>query len=117
MPDCLLTPAAARLAPAQVEHVLQIAREALSNALKHSQAREGRLSLRRAGNRVRLEVRDDGVGFEPQAQGVKGTGLRNMESRVRQMGAKLDVSSSPRRGTRIVLMLPEAKEVYVAKYT
>lgn len=109
--------AAARLAPAQVEHVLQIAREALSNALKHSQAREGRLSLRRAGNRVRLEVRDDGVGFEPQTQGVKGTGLRNMESRVRQMGAKLNVSSSPRRGTRIVLMLPETKEVYAAKYT
>lgn len=109
--------AVARLAPAQVEHVLQIAREALSNALKHSQAREGRLSLRRVGNSVCLEVRDDGVGFEPQTQGVKGTGLLNMESRVRQMGAKLNVSSSPRRGTRVILMLPERKKVYAAKYT
>ena len=107
--------AAARLVPAQVEHVLHIAREALSNALKHSQAGQGRLSLRCAGNGVCLEVSDDGVGFEPQKQGGKGTGLLNMESRGRQMGAKLNVSSSPSRGTRIVLTLPEAKEVHAVE--
>lgn len=107
--------AAARLTPPQAEHVLHIAREALSNALKHSQARQGRLSLHRAGNSVCLEVSDDGVGFEPKTLGGKGTGLRNMETRVRQIGAKLKVLSSSGQGTRIILTFPEAKEVHAVE--
>lgn len=107
--------AVARLTPQQAEHVLHIAREALSNALKHSRARQGMLSLRRADNSVRLEVSDDGMGFEPKAQGGKGAGLHNMESRARQIGAKLEVLSSSGQGARIILSFPEAKEVHAVE--
>ena len=99
--------AAAGLIPIQVEQVLQIAREALSNVLKHSGARQGKLSLRREGNRVCLEVSDDGIGFEQPGLQTKGSGLRNMESRGRQMGANLRVFTSPGQGTRIVVVLPQ----------
>lgn len=107
--------AAARLTPPQAEHVLLIAREALSNALKHSQARHGTLSLHRAGNSVRLEVSDNGVGFEPKAQRGKGAGLHNMASRARQIGSKLEMLSSSGQGTRITLTFPEAKEIHAVK--
>lgn len=107
--------AAAWLTPPQAEHVLLIAHEALSNALKHSQARHGTLSLHRAGNGVRLEVSDDGVGFEPKAQGGKGAGLHNMESRARQIDSKLEMLSSSGQGTRIILTFPDAKEIHAVK--
>ena len=107
--------AAAWLTPPQAEHILLIAREALSNALKHSQARHGTLSLHRAGNSVRLEVSDDGVGFEPKAQGGKGAGLDNMASRARQIGSKLEMLSSSGQGTRIILTFPEEKEIHAVK--
>jgi len=107
--------AVAWLTPPQAEHILHIAREALSNALKHSQARHGTLSLHRAGNSACLEASDDGVGFEPKKQDGKGAGLHNMKSRAQQIGAKLKVLSSSGQGTRIILTFPEAKEIHAAK--
>jgi PAS domain S-box-containing protein len=107
--------AVAWLTPPQAEHILHIAREALSNAMKHSQARRGVLSLHGADNSACLEVSDDGIGFEPKAQDGKGAGLRNMKSRAQQIGAKLDVLSSSGQGTRIILTFPEAKEIHAAK--
>lgn len=107
--------AVARLTQPQAEHVLHIAREALSNAMKHSQARRGMLSLHRANNNVRLEVSDDGMGFDPQAQDGKGAGLHNMKSRAQQIGAKLGVLSSSGQGTRIILSFPEEKEIHAVE--
>jgi nitrate/nitrite-specific signal transduction histidine kinase len=98
----------------------QIAQEALNNALKHADAtsvtvhlgREhlGREHLGREGERVVMEIRDDGRGFELQAAGDGGgMGLVNMRERARKAGCELLVSSLPGVGTRIKVTV-ESKE-------
>ena len=90
----------------QVLHVLQ---EALSNARKHALARHVVLTVHKSPH-WRFEVQDDGQGFDmgDQAQHDDGThvGLRIMRERAQRIGAQLDVSSLPGRGTRVVLSVP-----------
>jgi signal transduction histidine kinase len=92
------------------EQILSIARETLSNCLQHSHARHGTLALRLAGGGVRLEISDDGVGFEPQQPAQAGGGLRNMRNRARQIGAQFELLSSPGQGTRIIVQIPKRKK-------
>src|SRR5205823_6050283 len=73
------------LMPDEAEHLLNIAHEALSNALRHSQARTGKLVLRVSRRVIELEVSDQGVGFDPDNMKREGGGLRNMETRARQI--------------------------------
>ncbi len=100
-------PAAAGLVtPEQAPQLLAIAREAMSNSLRHSGARTGIVALRLEDGAVRLVVEDDGVGFAASA-GRQGHGLRNMAARARKLGGRLEVLSSPGHGTRIVFDLPK----------
>ncbi len=98
--------AVARLAPSQAEHVLHIAREALSNSLRHSRARQAWLLLQGTDTGVLLEISDDGVGFDPVAARQHAGGLRNMEFRTRQMGGRFEVLSSPGHGAILALHIP-----------
>jgi signal transduction histidine kinase len=96
-----------RLSPPEARHLLHIAREALSNALRHSHAKSGRLALRATRSAVRLEVQDDGIGFDPERPERDTGGLRNMTSRAREIGASLEIASSPAGGTTVVLNVPK----------
>ena len=96
-----------RLTPQQAEHVLHIAREAMSNALQHSHARHAELSLHGAHAGVDLEIGDDGVGFDPGAAARGTGGLHNMQIRARQIGGQLEIRSSPGQGTTITLHIPD----------
>jgi signal transduction histidine kinase len=98
--------AAGQLTPEQAENIVQIAREALSNALRHSGGKQGTLALGLRGDVVTLEVSDDGVGFGLEAARQKGSGLRNMESRARQIGAKLEIRSASGQGTQVLARIP-----------
>ena len=99
--------AVSRLTPSEAEHVLHIAREAHSNVLRRSQATSGRLVLSSTPRAVRLEVRDDGVGFAAEAADREQGGLRNMISRASEMGAHLQITSAAGSGTIVVLRLPK----------
>jgi signal transduction histidine kinase len=90
----------------QAESVLLIVREALSNCLRHSKASEGVVTAQRHNGALRIEIRDDGVGFDPIAvrQGLHG--LANMDARARAIGADFTVISQPGRGVRIALTIP-----------
>ena len=99
--------AVSRLTRSEAEHVLHIAREALSNVLRHSQATSGRLVLSSTPRAVRLEVRDEGVGFAAEAADREQGGLRNMISRASEMGAHLQITSAAGSGTIVVLRLPK----------
>jgi signal transduction histidine kinase len=100
-------PAAANLLTShEATHLLHIAKEAMSNSWRHAQARNLQVALHLAGGEVRLEISDDGVGFDP-AGDFAGHGLRNMAGRARTMGARFDVLSRPGQGTRLVLALPQ----------
>jgi signal transduction histidine kinase len=95
-----------RLSPEQSVHLLPIAREAMSNSLRHAAARTGTLSLQLQEGGVRLTVKDDGVGFHLATAQIHGHGLKNMEARARKLGGRLEVTSESGRGTRVTCDLP-----------
>jgi signal transduction histidine kinase len=106
-----------RLSPFEAAHVLHIAREALSNALRHSHAQSGRLALSATRCAVRLQVQDDGIGFDSERTGRTRGGLRNLMSRAREIGASLKIVSSPGCGTTIILHVPKGKTARVDAHT
>ena len=86
----------------QVLHILQ---EALSNVRKHARATALRVSVRGAP-RWRIEVCDNGVGFDARAQRRRGAaqvGLQIMRERAAQIGASVDVRSAPAEGTTVMV--------------
>ena len=86
-------------------HMLQIAREAISNAIRHAKAQSVGVSLQQQRGVVCLEVSDDGCGFLAKTVNRRGLGLHHIDARARKMGATAQVSSAPNRGTRIVVKL------------
>jgi two-component system, NarL family, sensor histidine kinase UhpB len=93
------------LSPEAEVVVYRVAQEALTNAVRHADARAVELSLRRLGADVVLEVRDDGRGF---AGLPEGSGLTGMRERAALVQAELSVVSRPRHGTTVRLKVPVA---------
>ena len=89
------------------QEVLRVAREALTNIVRHAQARSVRLGLMYEQAAVTLLVQDDGQGFDPRAewQGDR-FGLRDISERARVHGATVDVDSLADWGTRIRARFP-----------
>ena len=88
------------------QQLLQIAREAVSNILKHANASHGRISLRRRGQTLRLEVRDDGSGFDTTAIKRTGLGLHHIAARAQKLGGRMLLSSKPARGSSLLIEVP-----------
>ena len=89
------------------QELYQIAQEALNNALKHSRAQAVKILLQFGESETRLEISDDGVGFNlAQAQKSGGLGLRSMRERVQRIGGSLAVDSIPAGGSRISVTAP-----------
>ncbi len=92
--------------PAATEVVLlRTGQEALANVRKHAAAAQVAVRLCYAGDRVRLEVTDDGVGFDP-AMVNGGYGLRGMRVRVAEAGGSVTVESAPGKGTSVLAEVP-----------
>jgi signal transduction histidine kinase len=92
------------LTPDQTNHLLSIAREALSNVARHSKATRGRVRVEGGDETIRLIVSDNGVGFDPDTQRGPGhQGLANMRDRVAAMGGRMELQSEPGVGTRIIV--------------
>ncbi len=99
--------------PERVEKALyRIAQEALNNSLKHAHATTVTVLIAiqpctdGEGQRVMLEIADDGRGFDPQAiAGAGGMGLSNMRERAEQLGGDLAIESSPGQGVRVQMRL------------
>jgi len=90
-----------------VRELVSIVREALSNATRHASARRAEVSVQEEGGSLRLEVSDDGRGFDVAAERDDSHhGLVNMRRRVERLGGTLEVVSRPGAGTRIIVMLP-----------
>jgi len=95
--------AAAELEGEEATQLLHIAREALSNSVRHAQAQKVIFQMNRTENGLKFEISDDGIGFNPAACEGKGFGLRNMATRARELKADYKVVSQNGEGTRIVL--------------
>ncbi|HEY2505994.1 MAG TPA: sensor histidine kinase [Streptosporangiaceae bacterium] len=85
--------------------LLRAGQEALANVRKHAVAAAVTVRLAYACDRVRLEVTDDGTGFDP-ALVSGGYGLRGMRTRVDEAGGTVTVRSAPTRGTSVLVEVP-----------
>jgi signal transduction histidine kinase len=85
--------------------VLRIAQEALHNALRHAGADRITISVGRDGDRLVVEVKDDGIGFKPEDPELRSQhlGLTSMEERARELKGRLEIRSAPAAGTTIRL--------------
>jgi len=100
------TDGASRHLPAATEVVLlRTGQEALANVRKHAAARTVAVRLCYASDRVRLEVTDDGAGFDPAVVNG-GYGLRGMRARVDEAGGTIAVRSAPAEGTSVQVEVP-----------
>ena len=95
-----------RLSAEQRTHLLAIAKEALSNSIRHTKADQRVLSLRRHGNKIHLEVTDNGHGFSPAQRRMQGMGLQNMRARARKLRGRITISSVLMQGTTVSLTIP-----------
>jgi signal transduction histidine kinase/ligand-binding sensor domain-containing protein len=97
------------LHPILRDEVYRIGREALVNAFRHSHAKSIEIELEYASRQLRVLVRDNGCGIDPQMllSGRDGHwGLPGMRERAERIGAKLQVWSRPAAGTEVELSVP-----------
>jgi signal transduction histidine kinase len=85
--------------------VLLVVREALANARRHSAAQHVRVALGTTGEEIRVEVTDDGGGFDPR-ETKEGVGLSAMRERTAALSGRLEVLSEPGQGTTVRLRVP-----------
>ena len=88
--------------------LVRIVQEALANARRHAQPRRVRVGLWLDGDLARLEVADDGSGFDAGKSGV-GMGQQSMRHRARGLGGDLEVESAPGSGTRVRVEVPVSR--------
>jgi signal transduction histidine kinase len=87
--------------------LLLVVQEALENIGRHATARTAMVSVRyTTGHRVVAEIIDDGRGFEPRGMIGGGFGLLRAEERMAILGGRLQVTSSPFRGTKVRAEIP-----------
>jgi two-component system nitrate/nitrite sensor histidine kinase NarX len=103
------------LSPDVQIQVLHIVQEALSNVRKHSRASHVWLDVHQQPH-WRFEVRDDGIGCDDQerARGETHVGLRIMAERADRIHAKLELISTPGRGTSVLLELPASAAAHAS---
>ena len=97
------------LPPLWQENLLHIGQEALTNTLKYAQAQNFRTRLSCNGRGIRLELHDDGHGFDPKDR-HDGLGLTGMRERVQQMNGELQITSAPGEGTNVVVAVSVNQE-------
>ena len=98
-----------RLASLPIETVaelLAVVRETLSNIARHARATATTVTLSTASGPLRLEIGDDGRGFDVGQGAERGHhGLANMRARIESLGGRFEVESMPEAGTRIIVTL------------
>jgi PAS domain S-box-containing protein len=87
--------------------VFRMVQESLANVAKHAQAKHVSVSVQRSATSIRLEVRDDGLGFDPTAPRKDGSlGLAGLRERAQLAKGSVDILSTPGGGTRVQAVLP-----------
>jgi signal transduction histidine kinase len=93
--------------PSEIETALyRIVQEALTNVIKHANAKTVSVTLTRQADRVAVVIEDDGRGFDPGAQPGEGLGLVGMRERIALLDGRLSIESGAGRGTTIAVEVP-----------
>jgi signal transduction histidine kinase len=105
---CRISPIVAKLDPDRNTVIYRIVQESLNNIAKHAQAGRVEIDIRRQGQSVCVQVRDDGRGFS--AGSLPGAsqrlGLLGMQERVKLVAGELTIASEPGRGTTVRALIP-----------
>lgn len=106
--DFMVTHVDERLPVAVETAVYRIVQEALTNIARYAQAHSASVILDRRGDRLRVIVEDDGVGFEPDAvrAGGKSLGLQGIRERASLFGGTLAIESHPGQGASLFIEIP-----------
>jgi len=109
--EVVADPVDTRLPPALETACFRIVQEALTNVVRHAQARQVRVELHSRGAEVHLVIRDDGLGFDgdtvwsaPVSEG--NLGVQGMQERAVIVGGQLDIHSAPGQGTEVHARFP-----------
>jgi PAS domain S-box-containing protein len=91
--------------------LFDIVRELLTNVIKHAQAKQVDVRIRRIDGTVQVSVQDDGIGFQPPRSGAYvsesgGFGLFNIREKLDYLGGSITIESAPGEGTCIVVVVP-----------
>ena len=97
--------------PQRLIILFRIVQEALTNITKHAEANSASLDLKFDDSSLEIQIKDNGKGFSKEffsiSDPTQGSGLRNMESRAKLVGAKLEVTSAEHQGTLIKINYQE----------
>lgn len=83
--------------------IFRILQEFFANTIKHSKAMQLDVKLAYTAEQLLIEARDNGVGFAAEKISGKGIGLLNMQNRAKLINAHIDLTSSPKKGTVLVI--------------
>ncbi|MGA2035012.1 MAG: sensor histidine kinase [Thermoguttaceae bacterium] len=95
-----------RLVPILENSIYRIVQEGLTNACKHSNSAKVDVALVQQGDRLEIEIRDWGQGFDPRQPKEGCFGLEGIRQRVRLLGGQVSIESTMGEGTRIAVDLP-----------
>jgi signal transduction histidine kinase len=90
-------------------------KELLTNVVKHAAAKQAHVTIQDVGNRIRITVKDDGVGFDVSGMGQVagrsgGFGLLSIHERLKYLGGLLEIETKKGSGTRISLVVPRRRK-------
>jgi signal transduction histidine kinase len=93
--------------------MFQAARELIFNIVKHARAHSATVSVRKDNDAIRIDIEDDGLGFDiselaATASGARGFGLFSVRERLQPLGGRMEIHSEPGGGTRATIVLPLA---------
>jgi signal transduction histidine kinase len=89
--------------------IYRLVQEALNNAVRHSGARNAKVTVDRLAGSIVVRVSDDGRGFDPGRS--RGMGILGMEERVKRLGGTFRVTSQPGTGATVTAEFPLPSEV------
>jgi signal transduction histidine kinase len=93
--------------PSEIETALyRITQEALTNVVKHAQAKHVSIVLTRRESSVSVLIEDDGRGFVPGEAREDGLGILGMQERIALVGGQIAIESSPGGGTTLAIEVP-----------
>ncbi|MEO7556007.1 MAG: ATP-binding protein, partial [Acidimicrobiales bacterium] len=90
---------------ALADHVVAVLREALANVARHARATSAQLAIAVAGDRLVVQLTDDGVGVGDSDRGG-GRGLANMHARADKLGGTVTIAAAPGGGTIVAFEAP-----------
>jgi signal transduction histidine kinase len=94
-----------RLSDKHRTSVYRIVQEAMTNCVRHAQAKNIKIGVAADGSQLLVSIIDDGVGLDP-AHRRKGLGLRGIEERVTELNGTMRIARETRRGTGLIVHLP-----------